>query len=73
MMTLRTQVLNRKFGSIGCDILYTQLHTPGGCRSELSTGIALYYAQLAMNVLWTPLFFVRKQVHVYRAYFRHAC
>ncbi|KAI0773451.1 TspO/MBR-related protein [Irpex lacteus] len=29
--------------------------------SQVSTGIALYYAQLAMNVLWTPLFFVRKR------------
>lgn len=32
-------------------------------RSSLaSEGIALYYAQLALNVLWTPLFFVKKQV-----------
>ncbi|KAI0702890.1 TspO/MBR-like protein [Cytidiella melzeri] len=29
--------------------------------SLASVGIALYYTQLAMNVLWTPLFFVRKQ------------
>ncbi|KAI0092005.1 TspO/MBR-related protein, partial [Irpex rosettiformis] len=29
--------------------------------SQVSSGIALHYAQLALNVLWTPLFFVRKQ------------
>ncbi|KAI0347247.1 TspO/MBR-related protein [Trametopsis cervina] len=29
--------------------------------SLASVGIALYYTQLGLNVLWTPLFFVRKQ------------
>ena len=31
-------------------------------RDDLNTAIALYYAQLAMNVAWTPLFFGAKKV-----------
>ncbi|KIK68068.1 hypothetical protein GYMLUDRAFT_36894 [Collybiopsis luxurians FD-317 M1] len=30
-------------------------------RSDLALGIALYYAQLTMNVVWTPLFFGYKK------------
>lgn len=30
--------------------------------SLASEGIALYYTQLALNVIWSPLFFLRKQV-----------
>ena len=29
-------------------------------RHEASVGIALYYGQLALNCIWTPLFFVKK-------------
>ncbi|KAL0070698.1 hypothetical protein AAF712_001919 [Marasmius tenuissimus] len=31
-------------------------------RSALTLGLALYYAQLSMNFLWSPLFFNAKQV-----------
>ncbi|KAJ3924083.1 TspO/MBR-related protein [Lentinula edodes] len=33
-------------------------------RSSLTLGVALYYAQLCMNLAWTPLFFGYKQVGV---------
>ncbi|KAF9055348.1 TspO/MBR-related protein [Hymenopellis radicata] len=33
-------------------------------QSKLELGIALYYAQLAMNFTWTPLFFVSKQIEL---------
>ena len=31
-------------------------------RVKASKAIALYYVQLGLNLLWTPLFFVKKQV-----------
>ncbi|EIW82124.1 TspO MBR-related protein [Coniophora puteana RWD-64-598 SS2] len=33
-----------------------------GTRSDLTFALKLYYAQLTMNVLWSPLFFGLKQV-----------
>ncbi|KAF5390570.1 hypothetical protein D9757_002731 [Collybiopsis confluens] len=33
-------------------------------RSDLALGIALYYAQLSMNIAWTPLFFGYKKVGI---------
>ncbi|EIN10447.1 TspO/MBR-like protein [Punctularia strigosozonata HHB-11173 SS5] len=35
--------------------------TVGPLRDKLSIALVLYYGQLAMNLLWTPLFFVNKQ------------
>ncbi len=32
------------------------------CRSDVKLGIAFYYAQLAMNFIWSPLFFNGKKV-----------
>ena len=31
-------------------------------RNDLSLGLALYYGQLGLNCLWTPIFFEGKRV-----------
>lgn len=50
-------------GSVSYLRLLVQDSSAHRMRSSLaSEGIALYYAQLALNLLWTPLFFVQKQV-----------
>jgi benzodiazapine receptor len=32
------------------------------CRDDIAMGLGLYYLQLGLNFIWTPLFFGRKQV-----------
>jgi benzodiazapine receptor len=37
------------------------------CSDDLSLGIALYYAQLGLNVIWSPLFFEHRQVRTHHS------